>query len=434
MLPHRNGNLFLEVDESDRMAFITRLQVQNINRIKIASILGLVFAVGLLSLDMIRYHSGKFSTDVLYRYLFFTHAILLLLVIPLYFIVKNREAVHAGRYKFAKAFIVSWIVFMSFVTLLMAILSILERGSIAMYAVNIFLINFVIIPLHFDRILLTVSSFIVISFSELIVFSHEIEMIIVYLMETAGITLLGFTFSTNMFNVLVRDFTNERALTEKNQIIKAEKLNSHKLLLNILPSKIADELINFNKVEPKHYSSATVMIIDFKEFSLKSNFLTPNQLVHKIDYCFGNFDRIIEKYGLEKIKTLGDGYLCVGGVPSSTPDHPEKVILAALEILDFLEQWKHECVQKNEQYFEGRIGIHTGPLIAGVVGKSKFAFDIWGDTVNVAARLESSGDPGKINISKSTYQMVSNKFTCEHRGKIPIKNQEPIDMYFIIDK
>jgi class 3 adenylate cyclase len=159
--------------------------------------------------------------------------------------------------------------------------------------------------------------------------------------------------------------------------------------------------------------------------------MTPVDLVNKIDYCFSAFDQILPKYGLEKIKTLGDGYLCVGGVPTPSTDHPEQVIYAAMEILRFLDDWKLECQATKDIYFEGRIGIHTGPLIAGVVGKTKFAFDIWGDTVNIAARLESNGEAGRVNISKSTFLLVENRFECSHRGKIPIKNQEPIDMYFI---
>ncbi|MBL7775659.1 MAG: adenylate/guanylate cyclase domain-containing protein, partial [Saprospiraceae bacterium] len=401
-----DSKLFLEVHESNRKAFIMRLRIENINRIKKASIIGLAFTFVLLCLDGIRFYTGRFSESDIYFYLFLTHTVLLFLAFPLYLIYKNEEAVSIGRYAHTKALIVSWACFVSMVTLVMAILSILDRGSVAMYAVNVLLINFVIIALHFDRILLNVASYLTISFSILIIHGQGTEMILVSLMEATAISLLSFTVSTNMFNVQVRNFNNERELIEKSEMIKAEKANSHKLLLNILPSAIADELIAHNKVEPKHYSSATVMMIDFKEFSIKSNYLTPSQLVYKIDYCFSNFDRIIEKYYLEKIKTLGDGYLCVGGVPLPTSDHPEKVVLAGLEILKFFEDWKSECLEKNELFFEGRIGIHTGPLIAGVVGRSKFAFDIWGDTVNIAARLESNSDTGRINISKNTFQMV----------------------------
>jgi class 3 adenylate cyclase len=173
------------------------------------------------------------------------------------------------------------------------------------------------------------------------------------------------------------------------------------------------------------------MMLDFKDFSGISRSLTPEGLIAKLDYCFKNFDRITAIYRLEKIKTMGDGYLCVGGVPKSNQTHPFDCIEAAYEMLTFLEEWKTEQMSLNELYFEARIGIHSGPVIAGVVGDKKFAFDLWGDAVNIAARLESSGETGKINISQTTYDLVKHKIACTHRGKIPIKNQEPINMYFV---
>lgn len=223
-------------------------------------------------------------------------------------------------------------------------------------------------------------------------------------------------------------------LEEKNDIIKVEKQRSEELLLNILPAAIAEELKDQGSAKTQFYNQATVLFTDFQNFSKISKELSPQQLVSDLDYCFKKFDKIVEKYGLEKIKTIGDAYMCAGGLPKSKNGHVYDVINAAMEMQDFLMNWKLEKVARKEPYFEARLGIHTGPIIAGVVGLKKFAYDIWGDTVNVASRMESSGETGKVNISDTTYQLVKDRFNCEYRGKVPAKNVGDIDMYFVEDK
>lgn len=423
--------IFKGVKKRAQKAFLMRLRIENLERIRFATIIGLIMGLGLLVLDYIRFVNGRFGTSPLYFLLFLNHISLFVLIFPLALIYKNRETVAVGRYKYTYPLIVSWTVYVSLVTLIMAILSIIERGSIAMYGITILVVNFIVIMLHTDRVLLNVVIYLIMSCAIVFIQGDHLEMMVVNFLEATSVTILGFAVATNLFNNVVMEFNHERELIEKNETIRLEQERSHDLLLNILPAPVAAELIIHKKVQPRDYSSATVMMLDFKDFSKKSNLMTPVELVDKIDFCFSSFDRIIQQYGLEKIKTLGDGYLCVGGVPTPTMDHPEKVIYAALEILDFLDKWKRECLKVDEQYFEGRVGIHTGPLIAGVVGRSKFAFDIWGDTVNIAARLESNGEAGRVNISHSTYQLVGKLFSFTHRGKVPVKNQEPIDMYFL---
>jgi len=220
-------------------------------------------------------------------------------------------------------------------------------------------------------------------------------------------------------------------LEEKNKIIREEKKRSEDLLLNILPAAIADELKARGVAETRQYERATVLFTDFKNFSNIAKTTSPEQLIRDLDHCFKNFDRIIGKYELEKIKTIGDAYMCAGGLPKLDPLHPLKVVKAALEIQQFLMEWKLEKVERGEHYFEARVGIHTGPLIAGVVGMKKFAYDIWGDTVNVASRMESSGEAGKVNISAATYELVKDQFDCEYRGKIKAKNIGEVEMYFV---
>lgn len=220
-------------------------------------------------------------------------------------------------------------------------------------------------------------------------------------------------------------------LAEKNKIIEEERKRSERLLLNILPAAVAEELKERGKADAREYSEVTVLFTDFVGFSNIASKMDPEKLVEDLDYCFQSFDKIIEKYQLEKIKTIGDSYMCAGGIPSPDPDHPRRIVQAALEIQSFLRAWKEEKEQKNELYFEARIGIHTGPVVAGVVGKKKFAYDIWGSTVNIAARMETSSEKGQINISSTTYAKVKDFFKCSYRGKIPAKNVGDIDMYYV---
>ncbi|MBT8195654.1 MAG: hypothetical protein HKO56_09495 [Bacteroidia bacterium] len=222
------------------------------------------------------------------------------------------------------------------------------------------------------------------------------------------------------------------ALQEKNNIISEEVKRSDNLLLNILPPQVADELKNKGHTEAKHFEEVTVMFTDFKDFTKISEKLSPSELVTEIDTCFKAFDKIISKYNIEKIKTIGDSYMCVGGLPEPNNTHAYSVVRAGIEMQEFMqEQYKH-YKKNNKQVFEARIGIHTGPVVAGVVGLKKFQYDIWGDTVNTASRMESSSEVGKVNISESTFALLKNhpKLTFESRGKISAKGKGDIAMYF----
>lgn len=219
-------------------------------------------------------------------------------------------------------------------------------------------------------------------------------------------------------------------LSEKNRIIEEERKRSEELLLNILPASIAEELKKNGVAEARHFENATVLFTDFQGFSAISKLLSAGKLVDDLDYAFRNFDRIIGKFGLEKIKTIGDSYMCTGGIPDDQ-GHPRDVVKAGLEIQQFLENWNKDRRKLGEPPLEARIGVHTGPIVAGVVGSRKFAYDIWGDTVNVASRMETSGQPGLVNISASTFAFVNKDFNCEYRGKVPAKNVGEVEMYFV---
>lgn len=209
------------------------------------------------------------------------------------------------------------------------------------------------------------------------------------------------------------------------------KQRSEALLLNILPYETAQELKKKGSAETKNFESATVLFTDFKGFTKISEQLTPKELITEIDTCFKGIDQIMDKYQIEKIKTIGDAYMAAGGLPKENLSHPIDVVMAAKEILLFIEELKTERIEKKLPYFDIRVGIHTGPLIAGIVGTKKFSYDIWGDTVNTASRMESSGEINKINVSGSTYELIKDQFVCEYRGKVAAKNKGEIDMYFV---
>ncbi len=213
--------------------------------------------------------------------------------------------------------------------------------------------------------------------------------------------------------------------------VQEEKGRSEKLLLNILPEEVAEELKQTGTARARYFEFVSVMFIDIKNFTLISERLSPEELVGEIDELFRGFDAIVLKYDIEKIKTIGDAYMCAAGLPVADEMHAEKMANAAIDILGFIEKLKQRKQVEGKAAFDVRIGINSGPVVAGIVGSAKFAYDIWGDTVNTAARMEQSGVVGKINISGATYQLLKYKFKCEHRGKISAKNKGEIDMYFL---
>lgn len=217
---------------------------------------------------------------------------------------------------------------------------------------------------------------------------------------------------------------------ETNKIIANEKERSDNLLLNILPEETAQELKDHGKVKAKRYEQVTVLFTDFVGFTSYSQDLEPEELVASVDHYFSKFDQIVEQHGMEKIKTIGDAYMCVGGIPEPDESHVVKIIEVAFEFIRFLHESKIGMKDKITP-FDVRIGLNTGPAVAGVVGTKKFAYDIWGDTVNVASRMESNSEPGRINISENTYKLIKDKFDCEYRGEIKVKNHGTMEMYLV---
>ena len=228
----------------------------------------------------------------------------------------------------------------------------------------------------------------------------------------AFLLLLGFTF-----------------LLRKNiKLLGVEKKRSDNLLLNILPEEVATQLKDTGSAAARNFDNVTVLFTDFVNFTEATGRMKPETLIQELDTCFKKFDAITSKYNIEKIKTIGDAYLAVCGLPHPDPKHAENIVKAALEIADFMQDREAKL---GNNTFGIRIGIHTGPVIAGIVGVKKFAYDIWGDTVNTAARMEQNSSPGRINISQSTYELVKDHFNCEYRGEIDVKGKGVMKMYYV---
>jgi class 3 adenylate cyclase len=233
----------------------------------------------------------------------------------------------------------------------------------------------------------------------------------------------------------------EKIVVQRTSELEEEKQKADSLLLNILPEETAREMKASGKSKARLYKNVSVLFVDIVNFTRMSEKLGPEELVHFIDKYFRHLDKVMARHGLEKIKTIGDAYLAVCGLPNEDEKHARKVVKAALEILEFIERTDAALKGRKvdiglpdsgpDSLFRVKIGIHTGPVVAGVVGIKKFAYDIWGDTVNTAARMEQNAEPGQINISEATYALVKDDFTCHFRGELEAKNKGKLGMYYV---
>jgi len=223
----------------------------------------------------------------------------------------------------------------------------------------------------------------------------------------------------------------EQIINKRTEDLIIEKEKTENLLANVLPKNTASEIMEKGKATKIKYNFVTVLFSDIQGFTKIAEEMNPEVLIDELDKFFFYFDSVVENLGIEKIKTIGDAYMCAGGIPEKNRTNPVEVILAALEMQVYMKELKEASQVQGMKYWDIRIGIHTGTVIAGVVGHKKLSYDIWGDTVNTASRMESSGEAGKINISGTTYEFVKEFFICEHRGKMPVKYKGELDMYFV---
>jgi len=223
----------------------------------------------------------------------------------------------------------------------------------------------------------------------------------------------------------------EELIAERTEELQHEKEKSDNLLANMLPHGTAQEIMSKGKAAKTKYNFVTVLFSDIQGFTKIAEEMNPEVLIDELDRFFFHFDSVTQKYRIEKIKTIGDAYMCAGGIPERNRTNPVEVVLAALEMQKFMDFMRDDPANNAARFWDIRIGIHTGTVIAGVVGHTKLTYDIWGDTVNTASRMESSGEAGKINISGTTHEFVKEYFTCEYRGRMPVKYKGDLDMYFV---
>jgi adenylate cyclase len=223
----------------------------------------------------------------------------------------------------------------------------------------------------------------------------------------------------------------EQIINKRTEDLIIEKEKSETLLANVLPKNTANEIMEKGKATKIKYNFVTVLFSDIQGFTKIAEEMNPEILIDELDKFFFHFDSVVEKFGIEKIKTIGDAYMCAGGIPEKNRTNPVEVILAALEMKAYMNKLKETSELEGMKFWDIRIGIHTGTVVAGVVGQKKLSYDIWGDTVNIASRMESSGEAGKINISGTTFEFVKDFFSCEYRGKMPVKYKGELEMYFV---
>lgn len=265
--------------------------------------------------------------------------------------------------------------------------------------------------------------------------------------ETVEVNIEGKKYNvqanySHLVNLLISTYKNTLAqnhqlskmqsgLNAANKELELIKQEHEELIHNIFPEKIAENLLAYGTVTPERYQDSTIMFTDFAGFTKVVPTLKPEKLIESLSFYFDEFDNITAKHNLIKIKTIGDSYMAAGGLPERNSTHPVDTILAALKIVDYVRSYGEKKHLNETPYLPVRIGIHTGKAVVGVIGKKRFAYDIWGETVNLAARLEEHSDKNAINISETTYKRVKNFFDCEDRGEVDTKYTGKVKMYFV---
>lgn len=427
-----NPSLFYQIGPEYQAEFFRQLNLENAQKSYVVARLGLFFLLVLLLLDYIRHSRNDLWNDSVHVWLFFNHLSFIAYALPFGIYRYRRLSIHEGSFSRGRRLTRLTIGVLAFTLLPLTILGILDRGTLILYAIYVLICNLFLNLSHQDRISLNLFSFLVVLLAIAVIPENDISLTFIRAIECLGLQLPTFVFSTFQHNLRARQFANEKLLEDQKNLIEREKQRSDKLLLNILPASIAEELKERGYVQPRYFEQVTVLFSDFKNFSKICAMLSPEQLIADLNHCFGQFDQIITRLGLERVKTIGDSYMCVAGLSAQQPDHAIRMVQAAFAMQTFMANWRKERKEQGLPLYKARIGIHSGPVVAGIVGTTKFAFDIWGETVNIAARMESKGSPNRVNISGTTHSLVKDYFNCTYRGNIPIKNIGEAEMYFVL--
>lgn len=414
-----------------RHDFMVQMDNKSIDRIQIISWLAFIMYSSLFFLDYRRFQDGLFQENPVYKTLFYLHLSGLAYLIPALATTLAKDKVKATRLSRGVIF---WLTF-AFMTgnlLGQSYYSYHEYQSLSLYMIYVLVTNWTFTMNHPQRMFFNLGSFLLLIVGINIGEAAGNVRGLVSIYEGFFFTIIAFLFGTFDYNLRAAKYLEEQELKTRTAELNAEKKKSDALLLNILPEAAAEELKRYGKTTPQRFELVTVMFTDFLDFTRISSEMNPTTLVDELGTYFAEFDRIADKHGLEKIKTIGDSYMCAGGMSERDADHVIHMIGAALEIRDYMIRVMHEKDLMGIPHFAIRIGIHTGPVVAGVVGLKKFAYDIWGDTVNTASRMELHCEPWKINISQDTLSYLGEHVEYSHRGKIEVKSKGQIDMYYVI--
>lgn len=398
-------------------AFATKMHHSNIDQCYLIALVGLILIIIQAPIHIMRYQSGTLLSPEYpnQRWFLFFHVVSLLNVIVFVITKKAKKRISEGAPYHNPTF-VNLTILLQFVILLgIEIITLYYRKGTATYSIFIIFTNLAIKMNNFHRFLFNLGSFTFLCLVIIFFIPVNNDLKFILILGPLTMTMIGYIVGTSQYNSAISQF-------ESSQLLEEERKKSEDLLSNILPQGVIEELKKEGNIKAKSYDEVTIMFCDFKDFSKISKQLSAEDLVVEIDYCFSKFDEIIAHYPIEKIKTIGDAYLCACGLPSADINHALIMLQAAQDLQQFMLKYAAERSAEGKPHFTMRIGIHSGTVVAGIVGTRKFAYDIWGDAVNIAARIESACEVGKIYISDDTYQHVQGHYDCTLKTAIELKN------------
>jgi class 3 adenylate cyclase len=306
-------------------------------------------------------------------------------------------------------------------------------GSVTLYVTYILVANWAMAMNKTERILFNSSCVAIMLPFVLLTNVQDTEAVIIRSYEVFFFTVIAFIFDTFDSRLQENNFLHEKTVVQEKSRLEVEKSRVDRLLLSVLPAHITRELLEKGKVEAREFENVTILFTDFVGFTETSEKMMPQDLLGELNYIFQEFDQISSRYGIQKIKSIGDAYMAIGALGAASSKTVLETVFAALEMQDFVERYSKIREARRLPAFHMRVGIHSGPVIAGIVGQSNFQYDIWGDTVNVASRLEQKGTPGRINISESVYLIAQSHPALNFvpRGAVKVKGKGEIHMWYV---